>query len=966
MKTSPSNSFRQRSCVFLVFASLCFSSLCLPASSAPFYVDISHTVNTAPEDDGIAANGKGGWTDEGINDMFVYPPLPSGEIERNAHFFRIIDPKKNNGLSVLMLRGESVGKDKPESVTVKVPDVRGKYIYFLQQSVGRSSAPAGYEAAVYTVEYKDGSKENISIVNGKHLLHWWCSQWWENRERDAWPINIGRNVYTMKWKQLIGIWATQWQNPHPELPISAITFRSAGKANPVIWAVTIDDADYHASEESKKGSAWGRPADPPENYFEPKLALERKAVYEEALANGFIEGIRSVEVIAPDMLAVTVDPALTKLASGPCLSGDAAASTYQKPESFKISSAGDKNYSGGKEPVKVGRDSYEYWNGNIGPFPMCTTYWHTFYLRLPSPLISGNTYKVSVAGIDPSLRREMELSYDDAKTETKVVKVNQVAYAAGAGQRYAYLGWWAGDLGSVDLSSLKKFEVINEKDASIALSGELRRREASHDASGEQLWDMDISRLPRGRYHIRIPGLGISSSFDVGGEGIKRLFLNTQRAFYHQRCGFPLEEPYTKFKKPACHLWVYESGHMADDPNYTPKPGEKKCEFRGGYHDAADFDCFTYHLRATAQNLDVYERFPSLFSDKQLNIAESGNGIPDLLDEALWALFFYLEHQADDGAVPKGRCNDQDSRNQDHAKWGPFGIFHADAKSNLEYAAVAAQFSIPYRKYNPDLAGQYLKSAIKAFDWAQKNPPEKKDESINAFTFWAASVLFRATGDKRFNDAALAATSQGKLRMHWKDGVLGPMFMWQYIICDRPGTDAEIQKNFRQEIIKSADYQLKNRIDAESYRWGGDSKRALGWGNGNGGGHYADLLLRAYWLTGERKYLDAASLNADFQLGCNPLSKTFISGMGARPPNHPQISAFLYEAPGKRGRTVEGITIYGISSGNPANWHPAERPVLRRWRDLGNGGAEVSSEFTITETIGFSAMLYAALFAEDK
>ena len=43
--------------------------------------------------------------------------------------------------------------------------------------------------------------------------------------------------------------------------------------------------------------------------------------------------------------------------------------------------------------------------------------------------------------------------------------------------------------------------------------------------------------------------------------------------------------------------------------------------------------------------------------DNQLNLPESGNGIPDILDEALWAISFYLEHQYPDGAIPLGRVN---------------------------------------------------------------------------------------------------------------------------------------------------------------------------------------------------------------------------------------------------------------------------------------------------------------------
>ena len=49
-----------------------------------FYVDLSPVANISREDDGIAKNGKGGWTDEGINDMFLYPPLPVGNYKKRT------------------------------------------------------------------------------------------------------------------------------------------------------------------------------------------------------------------------------------------------------------------------------------------------------------------------------------------------------------------------------------------------------------------------------------------------------------------------------------------------------------------------------------------------------------------------------------------------------------------------------------------------------------------------------------------------------------------------------------------------------------------------------------------------------------------------------------------------------------------------------------------------------------------
>ena len=83
--------------------------------------------------------------------------------------------------------------------------------------------------------------------------------------------------------------------------------------------------------------------------------------------------------------------------------------------------------------------------------------------------------------------------------------------------------------------------------------------------------------------------------------------------------------------------------------------------FQGGYHDAADFDTFAYHLPATAQVLTAYELYPAAFGDGDLDLPESGNGVPDVLDEAEWGLSFYIDHQYPNGAIPLGRVNHCDA-----------------------------------------------------------------------------------------------------------------------------------------------------------------------------------------------------------------------------------------------------------------------------------------------------------------
>lgn len=936
---------------------LAFSALISAVNADdPHFVDLVPIANTSLEND-----GKAGWANEGINDMFTYPPIPSGEVTRNGYRFHLPKPETPVSKTVLMLKGQRL-KDNAQEASAAVPNVKGRFVYFLQNAVASvNGQPKNYRLATYTITYADGTKAEIPIHNGVEIRNWYTGQWYDNSGASNWPIFMGRNVISSKWNQLVGVWAMQWPNPSPDKEIASITFRSEGYASPVIFAVTIADDDYFNSPHVKDD--FKRPADVPVDYFQPKMAQEQELLYAEMRKEKMVQGLRRIDVIRPDLLAVTLD---ASVAGGAGLANGKAAA-LGAPSNFIVSSTGDTAYKSGASPAKVGRQSSEYWNGDVGRFAQNVFYWHTYYLQLPKPLTSGQSYDVAIKGLSNELTTQLRLDYDERKTITPAIKINQVTYSPLAKQRYAYIGWWAGDAGAVDFSSLKQFQVVKDDGGDVVLNGAITTRSENDALSGEAVLQIDLSPLKAGRFHIVVPGLGRSDSFSVGGDGVRDLYYNTNRAFYHQRCGHALGEPYTTFAKEPCHTEVYESGHLVGD-GYTPKPGEAKRSFRGGYHDAADFDVFTYHLRATAQVLAAYEFAPDRFKDKDLNIPESGNGIPDVLDEADWALFSFRDNQQPDGGVPLGRGNDEDAiRDWERSHNGtrpPFGLFPPIHTSCTEYAAVAAQFARLIRPFDAAKADQYVESARHALAWAQQQPdsgpPEKGG---NLFLMWAAAELYSTTGDEAFNDLFKRGWQAGWAKeIHWKLYPIAPICLWPYTVTKQSTADRAIQNELRDNHLRRAD-EIVKRTQEPAYRVGrGPADKANGWGNLNGGGFYADPCLRAYFLSRDQKYLDAACLNADFQLGANPLSKTFISGIGARPPLHPQISAFLYTGPKKTGDTVKGITIYGLTSDEP-KWYPTAIPSWRRWRDLGNGSAEVSSEFTITETIGFSAMLYGTLNA---
>ncbi len=929
---------------------LCFGS----ALATPIFLDLSRVVNTAREDDGIARNGAGGWSDEGINDMGIYPPIPVGEVERNGHRFTLVDPAGNAGQAVLMLKGARAGLDKPERVEIPVPGLQGAYLVIVQNAVGSvRGQPPEYVVANWTVQYADGSAVQIPMRSQVEIRDWWCGQWWDNHGAESWPVFMGRNSYSQKYNQYIGVWATQWPNPKPELAITNLVIQSAGLAAPVLWAVTFTDENAHAGEFIKKDFV--RPPGVPEDFFLARTAQERQAILAAAIGEGRLQGLRGVEVIRPDLLRVELDSAWGGMGPGP---GGALAESLQRASNFMVS---------GRTVEAVNRHSYEAWRGDIGPFPANTLYHHALYLKLDAPLQAGQRYTVRVEPIAEGLVREQTLVFDPAALPTRAIKVNQVAYSSRAPSRYAYLGWWAGDGGAVDYSSVERYEVVEEKGGRVVAEGKPVLRAGQDERSGEQVWEIDLAAVPPGpAYHVRIPGLGRSASFAVGGSALRDLYYHTLRAFYHQRCGQELKPPYSEFIRPACHREVYAGGYLVGNPQYLPKPGEAVREFEGGYHDAADNDCFTYHLRATAQALTAYEQYAAAFRDADLNLPESGNGIPDLLDEAWWALDFYRRNQQEDGGILKGRGNDEDALRdweRQHKSRPPFGNFPPTRQSCTEYAAVAAQLAPLLRPYDAGRADALVASAERALDWSLRPSSQEPDPSDGLFEAWAAAELFNATGRERFNALVLDRAATGVFkRIDWKLSAFANLFRWAYARSSQPAADAKLQDELRAAIRASAD-QVVRHTATNMYRNGHNGKAGLGWGNGNGGGHYADACLRAYWLSGEPSYLQAASWNTDFQLGANPLSKTFITGLGARPPIQPQINEVLYTEPKKSGQTVKGITIYGLG-GKPADF-PADVPLYRCWRDIG-ASAEINSEFTITETIGASAILYAALYAEEQ
>ena len=169
--------------------------------------------------------------------------------------------------------------------------------------------------------------------------------------------------------------------------------------------------------------------------------------------------------------------------------------------------------------------------------------------------------------------------------------------------------------------------------------------------SGDNVWWVNFSALnTAGSYRVFSSQLnGQSYDFEIRDDIYNDVVLTAMRTFYLQRCNTPKLAAYAgAYADPAaCHM-----PDQATDPA-SGHTNHGALDLTGGWHDAGDYNKYVWGAVSTAilQMLRAYEDNPGVFLDGDLNIPESGNGIPDILDEIKWELDWMLKMQLPDGSV---------------------------------------------------------------------------------------------------------------------------------------------------------------------------------------------------------------------------------------------------------------------------------------------------------------------------
>jgi len=466
------------------------------------------------------------------------------------------------------------------------------------------------------------------------------------------------------------------------------------------------------------------------------------------------------------------------------------------------------------------------------------------------------------------------------------VFINQVGYKTSL-PKYFYTNY-----------SATSFEVVEEISGNVFYSGQLTLISSNDPATGMQIRKGDFSNLTReGKYYIRLNTNDTSYHFNISSNVFNDVFQKALKAFYFQRCGSQLFYTHAGiYQRNACHT---------GDAFYHSSTGRSGFKLsRGGWHDAGDYGKYVVNAGiSVATLLLAYELFPEYFSSDSLNIPESGNGIPDILDEVKYEIQWLLTMQASDGSVYHKLTKEQfESFVMPSQDSGMRYIYQKSSTATGNFIAVLSRFYRLYKNYDSTLANQCLNAAKNAWNWLINQPSivppggfhnpsgtqtgEYGDNNDSDERLWAAAELFESTGEQSYKDYYEFNYNLGGLinsTMNWQN--VRTLAHITYLFSKQPNTDQNVKTQLLNSLISYANTLASRKntngfgvsINPGEYYWGSNSQVL---NNGI-------LLILAYTKTNDNKYLSAALEQINYILGSNAHNLSFVTGIGKKYPMKP-------------------------------------------------------------------------------
>ena len=683
--------------------------------------------------------------------------------------------------------------------------------------------------------------------------------------------------------------------------------------------------------------------------------------------------------------------------------GERLKAEAQQAALWQISSPDDKSFVS-TQPLNVWRKSK----------PMNTDHTltseldHWLFLQLPQPMKQGCTYQVSIPKNIGADKEQLSVCFDVWNAQSEAIHVNIIGYSPAEAVHAADLYQWLGDGGQRDYRSWegRKVYIYNVKTKKKQNVGTVKFWKSAADAAqeagkkaliGTDVWNIDFKATTPGRYRLVVEDVGCSMDFDIASDVYFQPFRYSVRGYYYMRLGEPKDpehvwpvprQPQFIPETDPKGLTVYKTDltpwdkewrdlhtDVWDEPHFKPVfasifwqhrlPGNPvNTEVKGGHSDAFDWDRHLAHVSNIYDMLLPYILSGGRLSEDNLGIRESGNGIPDIIDEARNEVDFFLSIR-DGEAYSQGVTNPS-------ADWSV--MFQAGCTTMAAWANAAncAIIGEAFRMQgNDSLRQYYTDEAIKAFFFASRQENQQLDDRQDIgsmqlrgrdFRQMAAAYLYNLTGDEQWEKLFAEEAYELSIANTWTAAA--------YLTCPQPRHFADRYQQILASVDKlSESYNIVNMAQRPSRRSANDRRWQVS--------QNLQLVMLAHYIAknkARKKELEHVMYTeASWAMGRNPGNIVEMTGLGERhitdcyttgrndgaPECHPGQTPFNGTetwSPGHNGGDARVILKYCYPDWNEGGWPRQESYFNQRY-------FWVNGEFTPRETMRGKMALLGYLYA---
>ncbi|MCR5652537.1 MAG: glycoside hydrolase family 9 protein [Ruminococcus sp.] len=506
---------------------------------------------------------------------------------------------------------------------------------------------------------------------------------------------------------------------------------------------------------------------------------------------------------------------------------------------------------------------------------------------------------------------------DDSKVDKPYepsIITNQIGYQASAKKTVVFK----------NAEKYNTFSVVNAETGETEYTGKLSDK-VHYELADEDNRTGDFSAVTTpGKYYITCGKLDKSYEFEISDSVYDDVLNDTLRMLYLQRCGTAVEDK--TFSHKACHTALATVYGTSD-----------KIDVSGGWHDAGDYGRYVVPgAKACADLMYAYLNQPAMFTDS-VGIPESGNNIPDILDEVRYELEWMLKMQDTSGGVHhKVTCATFPGYVMPEEETDELFVTPITSTATADFCGAMALACEVYQGVDKEFAESCLKAAENAWTWLENNPDlvyknpsdietgEYEDTSDEGERYWAAAQLWRATQKEKY------AKTITEVQTGMDAEEMGDYGSIAILTAPDADKTSELYKKAKETIISRADIFSSGLSGSENSPYGVGIS-TFSWGSNMRVATAGIILGVAYQLTEETKYKNAALGNQNYILGCNPLGICYLTGYGTVSPQHPHHCPSVVKDTPMQGMVVGGVD--QLFEDYIVKAYCSNAPVLKRYVD---------------------------------